>query len=155
MGFRPLSETLLYDPSILDYPCELAPEVDFFSFGTNDLVSLMYGISRGDAYDKYLSRYLKDKIILEDPFFVLPQHIIQKIKEFCLKAKAMNPNLTVDICGEQAIYTDLSSLVDSGALDAVSIGTENLPLLVKSLMHSGILELPLYSYSNINKKSVG
>lgn len=139
-------------PSILDYPCDLAPEVDFFSFGTNDLVSLMYGISRGDAYDRYLSRYLKGNIIEEDPFFVLPPKVIQKIQEFCLKAKETNPYLTIDICGEQALHTNLTSLLKSGALDAVSIGTENLPILVKSLIQSGILTLPESAYSPINNK---
>jgi pyruvate,orthophosphate dikinase len=128
-------------PSILDYPCELAPEVDFFSFGTNDLVSLMYGISRGDAYDRYLSNYLKEKIIDTDPFSIIPPKIIDKIQEFCLKAKSVNPHLKVDICGEQALHTNLFTLLESGALDAVSIGTENLPILVKSLIQSGILTI--------------
>ena len=48
---------------------------------------------------------------------------------------------TADICGEQALHTNLSRLLESGALDAVSIGIENLPILVKSLIQSGVLTL--------------
>lgn len=129
-------------PSILDYPVEIASEVDFISFGTNDLVSIMHGIARGDAYERYLSTYLREKIIDNDPFFILPSMIINKIQEFCLKAKKINPNITTDICGEHALNTNLASLITSGALNAVSIGTENLPILLRSLIESQILKLP-------------
>lgn len=128
-------------PSILDFPEELAVEVDFFSFGTNDLISLMYGISRGDAYHRYFSKYLNEKIMDINPFIVIPDKIVSKIQEFCVKAKKINPNLITDICGEQALNTDLSLLLNSGAIDAVSIGIESLPILAGSLIKSGLISL--------------
>lgn len=129
-------------PSILDYPEEIAKEVDFISFGTNDLVAVTHGIARGDAYQRYLSIYCKEHIFENDPFFVLPPLIVEKIQKFCLLAKEVNPSLTTDICGEQALGTNLTSLISSGALNAVSIGTENLPILLRSLIETKVMTLP-------------
>lgn len=128
-------------PTILDYPEEIAAEVDFLSFGTNDLVAISHGIARGDAYERYLSQYIQEEILPEDPFVTLPSQIVKKIQDFCLRAKKINPNISTDICGEQALNTDLSGLLASGALNAVSIGTENLPVLVVSLVRSGVLKI--------------
>ena len=44
----------------------LAPHVDFFSFGTNDLTQAVYGMSRDDA-NKFLPKYIEQKIIPFDP----------------------------------------------------------------------------------------
>lgn len=128
-------------PTILDYPEEIAAEVDFISFGTNDLVAISHGIARGDAYERYLSQYIQEEILQEDPFVTLPSQIVKKIQDFCLIAKKINPNISTDICGEQALNTDLSSLIAAGALNAVSIGTENLPVLFASLVRCGVLKL--------------
>jgi pyruvate,orthophosphate dikinase len=123
-------------PSLLLCPEEIAALVDFVSFGTNDLVALTYGISRGDSYERYLLEYLQTGILEEDPFLVLPAPIIRQICHFSGRLRAANPGVEIDFCGEQALATDLSSLIRSGALDSVSIGTACLPRFFASLLRN-------------------
>ncbi|MEE8347026.1 MAG: putative PEP-binding protein, partial [Dehalococcoidia bacterium] len=42
---------------------ELAPEVDFFSFGSNDLTQMTFGFSRDDAEEKFLGFYLSRRLL--------------------------------------------------------------------------------------------
>ena len=49
----------------------LAREVDFFSFGTNDLTQAVYSFSREDAEKEFLPTYLRMGILLDNPFEVL------------------------------------------------------------------------------------
>src|ERR1700682_595410 len=48
----------------------IAKYADFFSFGTNDLTQTTFGLSRDDLA-RFLSNYIENKIISEDPFQVL------------------------------------------------------------------------------------
>ena len=49
----------------------LAKEVDFFSFGTNDLTQAVYSFSREDAEKKFLTTYLELGILQDNPFEIL------------------------------------------------------------------------------------
>ena len=49
---------------------DVAPEADFFSFGTNDLTQMCFGYSRDDA-GKFMPGYVDQKILVDDPFQVL------------------------------------------------------------------------------------
>ena len=46
---------------------EIACEVDFFSYGTNDLTQTVFGISRDDA-GLFLKTYVEKNIFNNDPF---------------------------------------------------------------------------------------
>src|SRR5207247_8958082 len=50
---------------------EIATKAEFFSFGTNDLTQTILGISRDDAQKSFLTQYVEQKIIPNDPFQVL------------------------------------------------------------------------------------
>lgn len=47
---------------------QLAEDAEFFSFGTNDLTQMAFGMSRDDAEIKFMAQYLKLGILKEDPF---------------------------------------------------------------------------------------
>ena len=49
---------------------EIAKHADFFSFGTNDLTQMTFGMSRDDA-ETFLPDYVDQDILPEDPFQVL------------------------------------------------------------------------------------
>ncbi len=123
-------------PSILFYPDEIAINADFISFGTNDLVATTYAISRGDSYNRYLNKYIDNEFLEDDPFFILPQNLLRQINDFALRVKEINPSIKIDICGEQALSTDLTALIENNALDSVSIGTESLPIFVTSFLRN-------------------
>jgi hypothetical protein len=51
---------------------EIAEEADFFSFGTNDLTQMGFGLSRDDA-GKFLGYYQEHGILEKDPFVSIDQ----------------------------------------------------------------------------------
>ncbi|MGK0290046.1 MAG: pyruvate,orthophosphate dikinase [bacterium] len=78
----------------------IAPEVEFMSFGTNDLTQMTLGFSRDDI-GKFLPSYLKHKIYDSDPFAVLDQNGVGRlIKQTIKDSIEANPNLDFGICGE-------------------------------------------------------
>lgn len=52
---------------------QLASTAEFFSFGTNDLTQMTFGISRDDAQAKFLTFYTKHGLLPTDPFETLDQ----------------------------------------------------------------------------------
>src|SRR5690606_10142861 len=50
---------------------EIAKAADFFSFGTNDLTQMTYGLSRDDAEGVFLGDYLEQQILAFNPFQTL------------------------------------------------------------------------------------
>ncbi|MFA4994114.1 MAG: putative PEP-binding protein [Bdellovibrionales bacterium] len=126
--------TMVEIPSILFYPEEIAKNADFISYGTNDLVALTHGISRGDSYDRYLTSYIDRGIFDRDPFLILPQGVVENISTFSRRAKQVNPQITADLCGEHAVTTDVIPLLENNALDSVSIGKENLACFAQNLI---------------------
>ncbi|MBE6140821.1 MAG: pyruvate, phosphate dikinase [Firmicutes bacterium] len=79
---------------------EIAQNVDFFSFGTNDLTQMTYGFSRDDA-NKFLKDYYDLGIFEFDPFIKLDQKGVgQLIEKASILGKEANQNLSLGICGE-------------------------------------------------------
>ncbi len=73
----------------------------FFSFGTNDLHQMTLGFSRDDA-GPFISKYMEQGIIKDDPFVSIEETGVGRLMEICVKdGKAANPNLELGICGEQ------------------------------------------------------
>jgi pyruvate,orthophosphate dikinase len=80
---------------------EIAKYADFFSFGTNDLTQMTYGISRDDAEGKFLLDYIKRGILPNNPFEVLDRDGVGVLMKMCVeKGRTTRPDLEVGICGE-------------------------------------------------------
>jgi len=80
---------------------EIAKYADFFSFGTNDLTQMTYGISRDDAEGKFLLEYVKRGILPANPFQVLDRDGVGVLVRMCVeKGRAANPEIEIGICGE-------------------------------------------------------
>jgi pyruvate,orthophosphate dikinase len=78
----------------------LAPEVEFMSFGTNDLTQMTYGFSRDDA-GKFIPRYLEKKLIDADPFVTLDQRAVGRLMEIAVnESRAVKKGIKYGICGE-------------------------------------------------------
>ena len=81
---------------------EMAHEVDYFSFGTNDLTQTTYGISRDDTAS-FLPDYLEQKIFAADPFIKIDvKGVGELIKIACQRAREKKPELKIGVCGEHA-----------------------------------------------------
>ena len=79
---------------------KVAEEADFFSFGTNDLTQMTFGVSRDDA-GKFLDSYYKAKIYESDPFARLDQEGVgQLVKMAVEKGRSTKADLKCGICGE-------------------------------------------------------
>src|SRR4029453_16218447 len=63
-----LSGTMIELPRACVRADEIAEHADFFSFGTNDLTQTTLGFSRDDAEGKFLTHYLDDGILHDNPF---------------------------------------------------------------------------------------
>ncbi len=80
---------------------KVAEHADFFSFGTNDLTQMTYGISRDDAEGKFLLDYVDRGILPHNPFEVLDRDGVGVLMKMCVeKGRATKPGLEVGICGE-------------------------------------------------------
>ncbi|MCC8372375.1 MAG: pyruvate, phosphate dikinase [Rickettsia endosymbiont of Pseudomimeciton antennatum] len=81
---------------------EIAEEVDYFSFGTNDLTQTTYGISRDDVAS-FFPDYLEKKIFAFDPFSKLDEEGVGELIEIAIKRGLKNnPTLKLGVCGEHA-----------------------------------------------------
>ena len=79
---------------------EIAAEADFFSFGTNDLTQMGFGLSRDDAA-KFLPQYVERGILPADPFATLDQNGIGELIRIGIeKGRRAHPGLKIGICGE-------------------------------------------------------
>ncbi len=78
----------------------LAPEVEFMSFGTNDLTQMTYGFSRDDI-GKFLPEYLTKKLVESDPFVTLDQRAVGRLMEIAItESRSRKPGIKYGICGE-------------------------------------------------------
>ncbi|MFN3268918.1 MAG: putative PEP-binding protein, partial [Zestosphaera sp.] len=100
---------------------EIAKEVDFFSYGTNDLTQATFSFSRDDVEGKFLPQYLETKILTYNPFEVLDDKGVAKLVEIGTKlGKSVNPQLEVGICGEHGGDPKSIEILHKIGLDYVS-----------------------------------
>jgi len=99
----------------------IAAQADFFSFGTNDLTQMTYGLSRDDAEGLFLREYLETGVFTSDPFQTLDQAGVGRlVKVATEEGKEANPNLVVGLCGEHGGDPESISFVAALGLDYVS-----------------------------------
>ena len=107
---------------------EIAKEAEFFSFGTNDLTQMTFGLSRDDA-GRFLPSYVEKKILPADPFQKLDQKGVGKLVEMATKnGKAANPKLEVGICGEHGGEPTSVEFCYRTGLDYVSCSPFRVPI---------------------------
>ena len=76
----------------------IAKEADFFSFGTNDLTQMTYGLSRDDAEGLFLRDYLEQGMLESDPFQTIDIGGVGRlIKLACVEGREANPDLTLGL----------------------------------------------------------
>jgi pyruvate,orthophosphate dikinase len=80
---------------------EVATYAEFFSFGTNDLTQMTFGISRDDAEGKFLLKYVEEKLLPDNPFQVLDRDGVGRLMKMAVElGRKQRPDIEIGICGE-------------------------------------------------------
>ncbi len=107
---------------------EIAPQADFFSFGTNDLTQMTFGFSRDDI-GKFLPYYLQKKIITHDPFQTLDQKGVGKLITEAIELGRMSkPDIKLGICGEHGGDPESIAFCHKQGLSYVSCSPFRIPI---------------------------
>ncbi len=108
---------------------EIAGSAGFFSFGTNDLTQMVFGISRDDAESGFLLRYVEQKILPENPFLSLDEDGVGRLMETAVElGREARPELEVGICGEHGGDPDSIAFCHRLGLDYVSCSPYRVPV---------------------------
>ncbi len=106
---------------------EIAQVAEFFSFGTNDLTQMTYGISRDDA-GKFLKAYLDRGIYPHDPFAHLDPKGVGGLMAMAIeRGRKANKKLKLGICGEHGGDPASVKLCHRLGLDYVSCSPYRVP----------------------------
>ena len=107
----------------------LAANVEFFSFGTNDLTQAVFSFSREDAENKFLPMYNESGILQDNPFEVLDiQGVGQLIDMAVYRGRAVNKDLKIGICGEQGGHPESIRFCHHVGLNYVSCSGPRVPI---------------------------
>ena len=107
---------------------EIAHHADFFSFGTNDLTQTTFGLSRDDSA-RFLSHYVQNKILPDDPFQVLDRTGVgQLVKLGTNLGRTTKPQLKIGICGEHGGEPSSIAFCHSIGMNYVSCSPFRVPI---------------------------
>jgi pyruvate,orthophosphate dikinase len=107
---------------------EIAREADFFSFGTNDLTQMGFGLSRDDA-GRFLGYYQEQGILEKDPFVSLDAAGVGQLVEIGVqKGRAAKPGLKIGVCGEHGGDPASIRFFHGAGLDYVSCSPYRVPI---------------------------
>jgi pyruvate,orthophosphate dikinase len=107
----------------------MAEEVDFFSFGTNDLTQAVFSFSREDAEKKFLSIYLQKGILQDNPFAVLDVKGVGRLMETAIFwARRAKKEIEIGVCGEQAGDPRTIRYLHSIGVDYISCSPFRIPV---------------------------
>ena len=107
---------------------EIAKEAAFFSFGTNDLTQMTYGLSRDDAAP-LLQAYTDKGVFRQDPFKTLDQTGVGELVQMGVQyGRSVRPDLKVGICGEHGGDPRSVFFFHKAGLDYISCSPFRVPI---------------------------
>lgn len=107
---------------------EIAPHCHFFSFGTNDLTQMTYGLSRDDA-GRFMSAYVQQGVYPEDPFHTLDvEGVGELLKLGAVRGRKSQPDLTLSVCGEHGGSPESIDFCRKVGIDYVSCSPFRVPV---------------------------
>lgn len=120
---------------------EIAEYADFFSFGTNDLTQMTYGVSRDDAEGKFLLDYVERGILPKNPFEVVDRDGVGVLMKMTVeKGRSVKPDLEIGICGEHGGEPSSVEFCHMIGLNYVSCSPFRVPVARLAAAHAVLKE---------------
>jgi pyruvate,orthophosphate dikinase len=117
---------------------QIAETAEFFSFGTNDLTQMAYGLSRDDSV-KFLNDYITRGIYKKDPFQELDAEGVGGLMKIAVeRGRKTNKKLKLGICGEHGGDPASIRICNSLGLDYVSCSPYRIPVARLAAAQSAI-----------------
>ncbi|MCK4236106.1 MAG: pyruvate, phosphate dikinase, partial [Candidatus Krumholzibacteria bacterium] len=109
---------------------EIAGTAEFFSFGTNDLTQMTFGLSRDDA-GKFLDDYIRMGIWPSDPFQRLDREGVGELIRIGVeKGRKVKQDLKIGICGEHGGEPSSIEFCHQCGFDYVSCSPFRVPIAI-------------------------
>jgi pyruvate,orthophosphate dikinase len=120
----------------------IAKHADFFSFGTNDLTQMGFGLSRDDA-GRFLPEYVDSGVLADDPFVTIDQDGIGVLMQIAAeKGRSVKAGLKLGICGEHGGDPRSVIFCDRIGLDYVSCSPYRVPVARLAAAHAALTRSP-------------
>ncbi len=117
----------------------IAAVAEFFSFGTNDLTQMTFGVSRDDA-GKFLGDYLERGVWANDPFQKLDREGVGGLIEMGVKkGRGAKKGLKIGICGEHGGEPSSIMFCHGQGFDYVSCSPFRVPIAILAAARAAIL----------------
>ncbi len=108
---------------------QIARQADFFSFGTNDLTQMTFGFSRDDVEGRLMETYLKQGLIVGDPFDSIDPDGVGGLVGLAIeRGRSVKPDLKMGVCGEHGGDPASIALFHRLGLDYVSCSPFRVPI---------------------------
>jgi pyruvate,orthophosphate dikinase len=122
---------------------EIAELAEFFSFGTNDLTQMTYGVSRDDAEGGFLVEYLRRGVLPRNPFVTIDTDGVGRLMEWAVRdGRGARPDLELGICGEHGGDPESIALCHRLGLDYVSCSPFRVPVARLAAAHAALRSSP-------------
>ncbi len=140
-GIAYLCGTMIELPRAALRAAEIAAHADFFSFGTNDLTQTALGLSRDDAEGKFLTGYLEQGVVADNPFETLDQAGVGELVSLGVaRGRSVKPELEIGICGEHGGDPRSIAFCHEAGLDYVSCSPFRVPVARLAAAHAALDE---------------
>jgi len=127
---------------------EIAGQADFFSFGTNDLTQTALGFSRDDAEGKFLTHYLDEGILEQNPFETLDVSGVGDLMRIAVeRGRSTKPEIKLGICGEHGGEPKSVTFCHELGLDYVSCSPYRVPLARLAAAQAALAEAGTAQYA--------
>eukprot|EP00300_Choanocystis_sp_HF-7_P000410 c10331_g1_i1.p1 GENE.c10331_g1_i1~~c10331_g1_i1.p1 ORF type:complete len:275 (+),score=76.62 c10331_g1_i1:180-1004(+) len=118
---------------------ELAEYAEFFSFGTNDLTQMTWGISRDDAEREFLLQYMAADIVPANPFQTIDPQGVGRLVELAVReGRGVRSDLSVGICGEHGGEPKSIAICHKHGLHYVSCSPFRVPVARLAAAHAAL-----------------
>ena len=118
---------------------QLAPFIDFISFGSNDLTQMTMAISRDDAAS-FLPNYVAKGLLVSDPFMHLDEEGVGALIQIAVKGvQESGCDVKIGLCGEHGGDPNSIRFLNEIGLNYVSCSPYRLPIARLSAAQARIL----------------